>query len=213
MREDKITVTIDDIAPKGNCGAYPLSVLEAVVNEAEFLYRSKRFPLKFSDEKIELTGSGIYLTGKTAEVHLDGSTECFVLVGTLGERVDRLINKLSLKSMSEAYTADLTANTLIEKYLDALCLDLEKNLENGEKTSNRFSAGYGDLPLNLQPKILSVLESEKVGVTVSEELLMHPLKTVTAFVGVGVDAKKVPYTCADCSRYYDCDKRLCYDKL
>ena len=53
------------------------------------------------------------------------------------------------------------------------------------KASSRFSAGYGDLPLELQEKIFEILKPEKqMGVFLSESFIMSPSKSVTAFVGL-----------------------------
>lgn len=49
----------------------------------------------------------------------------------------------------------------------------------------RFSPGYGDLPLSLQPEILRLLDLEKrLGLTVTAEHILIPRKSVTAIVGL-----------------------------
>lgn len=49
----------------------------------------------------------------------------------------------------------------------------------------RFSAGYGDLPLEVQKDIFRVLDCpRKIGLTLNDSLLMSPTKSVTAIVGI-----------------------------
>ncbi len=49
----------------------------------------------------------------------------------------------------------------------------------------RFSPGYGDLPLALQPDLLHFLNAQRwVGITVGKTLLMSPMKSVTAIMGI-----------------------------
>ena len=70
----------------------------------------------------------------------------------------------------------------IEALCDAFCKDL--SMEYGALTP-RFSPGYGDLPLDIQRSVFRFLEPEiKIGLTLSESLIMCPSKSVTAFVGI-----------------------------
>ena len=51
--------------------------------------------------------------------------------------------------------------------------------------TDRFSPGYGDLPLALQRDICTVLDaSRRLGVQVTDSFLMNPSKSVTAVVGL-----------------------------
>jgi cobalamin-dependent methionine synthase I len=55
----------------------------------------------------------------------------------------------------------------------------------GSSLTQRFSAGYGDLPLELQRDIFGALDCQrKIGVTLNESLLMSPSKSVSAIVGI-----------------------------
>ena len=60
----------------------------------------------------------------------------------------------------------------------------EKNSE-GFICHPRFSPGYGDLSLDTQKKLLSALDSQrKIGITLTESLLMLPTKSVSAIIGL-----------------------------
>ena len=55
----------------------------------------------------------------------------------------------------------------------------------GLPLSARFSAGYGDVPLELQRDIFALLDCpRRIGLTLNESLLMSPSKSVTAIVGI-----------------------------
>ena len=61
-----------------------------------------------------------------------------------------------------------------------LCRDFGKEIP----LRPRFSPGYGDLPLAMQREIFAALPLEKaLGLTLGENLLMTPTKTVTAIAG------------------------------
>ena len=54
-----------------------------------------------------------------------------------------------------------------------------------KKVRPRFSPGYGDLPLTLQPEICAALDVQRrLGIHVTESLLMIPSKSVTAVIGL-----------------------------
>jgi 5-methyltetrahydrofolate--homocysteine methyltransferase len=55
----------------------------------------------------------------------------------------------------------------------------------GESLRPRFSAGYGDLPLEYQKKIFDLLDPHtQIGLTLNDSYLMSPSKSVTALIGV-----------------------------
>jgi len=63
--------------------------------------------------------------------------------------------------------------------------EIRQELASGEGLVSRFSPGYGDLPLDYQRTLLSVLDtSRKIGVSLTDSLLMVPSKSVSAIVGV-----------------------------
>ena len=51
--------------------------------------------------------------------------------------------------------------------------------------TDRFSPGYGDLPLDIQPAVCAALDAgRRVGIHVSDSFLMNPMKSVTAVIGI-----------------------------
>lgn len=107
------------------------------------------------------------------------SDECFIMVCTLGYGADKLINKESHISVSDAFFIDAVADALIE----ALCDFAEGELCEGLFTAPRFSPGYADLPLSVGKSIVSRLGAEtRLGIKFSEGGMMIPGKSVSAIV-------------------------------
>ncbi len=107
----------------------------------------------------------------------------YIFAVTLGIGVDRLISRYSRTSPARAVCIQAIGAERIE----AACDGLEKIFsKNGKRAlCPRFSAGYGDLPLELQRQIFSLLDCErKIGITLNESLLISPSKSVTAIVGI-----------------------------
>ena len=114
--------------------------------------------------------------------NLEGCKSIVLFAATLGVGIDRLIARYSAVSPAKALIFDAMGAERIEALCDEFCRDIEA--EKGS-VRPRFSAGYGDLPLELQKNIFEVLDApRKIGLSLSESLVMSPSKSVTAIVGV-----------------------------
>lgn len=137
----------------------------------------------FSDDGVRLDG-GIRLFGELAKNSLANCNKVLILIATLTLEADKLIATAGSTISKAVYNATLSA--AIEDYVDKVNDDLSNTYQkNGEYLTKRFSPGYGDLPLQLQKELISVTCAEKLlGITVSENMLLTPIKTVTAIIGV-----------------------------
>ena len=69
-----------------------------------------------------------------------------------------------------------------------------------EKHCLRFSAGYGDFSLEHQRDFVRCLDvTRKLGITLSDSLLMTPTKSVTAVIGLGGNARTCGNKCMSCN--------------
>ena len=126
---------------------------------------------------------------------LDSSQTVILMAATVGVAIDRLIAKYGRISPSRALMIQAIGSERIEALCDAFCRDSGCN--------TRFSPGYGDLPLSVQKDIFRILDCEKkIGMYLSENLIMTPSKSVTAFAKMGIAHNK----CTDCTKI-DCEYR------
>ena len=118
--------------------------------------------------------------------HLDGCCEIILLAATVGIDFDRFIAKQGKISPTKALLLDGLGTERIEALCDLFCREeAERRAEAGEALTSRFSAGYGDLSLELQKSIFAALDCEKnIGLTLGDSLLMSPQKSVTAIIGI-----------------------------
>lgn len=101
-----------------------------------------------------------------------------IFAATIGIYPDRLIGKYSALSPARA----LMFQAIGAERIEALCDRVSSEYENSRP---RFSPGYGDLPLEFQREIFSLLNCPKnIGLTLNESLLMSPTKSVTAIIGL-----------------------------
>lgn len=112
---------------------------------------------------------------------LKNCDKAFIFAVTLGHGVDRLLKKLSVTSVYEHYVVDALASSYAEK-----ACDVAQNIIKGDRAChNRFSPGYGDIPLEIQPKVLELLGTGKyINIAIGKNLLMSPTKSITAIMGI-----------------------------
>lgn len=156
------------------------SCRKALLGEIRAKYSACRCRVSYPEEnKIDL-GFGAF---ESADLYknLSCCTEVFVMALTLGVGVDRLINKYSLTSVSKCFIADALASA----YAESLCDYVAKELRGSLCCRPRFSAGYGDLSLDIQPYLLELVDAKRLlNITLSEGLLMTPKKSITAIMGI-----------------------------
>lgn len=122
---------------------------------------------------------GVYKTeSKSLKKFLGESKKAYIFAATIGIGADMLISRYSTLSPSKAVILDGCATAAIECFCDYLCGEVFK-----VPCQERFSPGYGDLPLSMQPKILNLLSTHlNIGLTMTDSMLLTPTKSVTAIV-------------------------------
>ena len=147
-----------------------------------YVYRV--YPLERAGEEFRLSGSGVALTGRTARLMLSGCGQAALLCCTLGAGFEALLRARQVRDMARAVILDAAGSALVEAGCDAAQEELARRME-GLFLPDRFSPGYGDLPLSLQPAVCAALDAgRRLGVQVTESLLLNPAKTVTAVIGL-----------------------------
>lgn len=122
---------------------------------------------------------------KSLSRHLSRCREVYYLVATLGAAFDAHLRRASVAGASDAFIAQAVGAAAIEKYLDACEEEIRAELAPGESLTSRFSPGYGDFPLDAHRELIGAVDaSRRLGVMLTETLLLVPSKSVTAVVGV-----------------------------
>lgn len=106
-------------------------------------------------------------------------SKALLIAVTLGDGADRLLARMALTSTAEHFITDACASAMAEALFKKAVADLL-----GKDHCPPFSPGYGNLSLGVQKDVLSRLNGSSLGVTLDDSLLMHPLKSITAIVGI-----------------------------
>ena len=165
----------------------------------------RRFPL---DEEGSPVGTDLCLEGESVRQLLRGCTAVIFLAATLGAEAENLVRRAQITDMSDAVILDACGNAAIENVCDNLCDDLA-SAEAPLYLTDRFSPGYGDLPLSRQPDFCRLLDAQRrIGVTLTDSGLMLPQKSVTALAGVTPEPPRRRFRgCAYCEMFADCSYR------
>lgn len=121
-----------------------------------------------------------------ARTRLDGAERAVIFAASLGIGLDRLVARYAGGETSKALLLQALGAERIESLCDEFCKTLAAEYAaQGFSVGKRFSAGYGDFPLESQRKFFTLLDcGRKIGLTLNESLLMSPSKSVTAAVGI-----------------------------
>lgn len=136
-----------------------------------------------------LSFANINTQSDTLKTAFNGCGGVLVFGATVGAEMDRLILKYSHLEPSKALIMQALGAERIESLCDAFCRETAQELTRQGKTLlPRVSPGYGDIPLTMQKELFALLDCpRKIGLTLSEQLIMSPSKSVTALAGIKYD--------------------------
>lgn len=114
-------------------------------------------------------------------VNLKRCKEAYVMAITLGEDVDRTIEKYVRILGDKAAMCDAVASAYAEAFMAYMSAFISRNIP----VTQRYSPGYGDFLPEYQKDILAGLDAdEKIGVFPSGENGLTPSKSLVAIMGI-----------------------------
>lgn len=168
----------------------------------------KIFDIGFSENGVEIMDTPLIFNGNDIREHLEGCQRCVLMCATLSSDVDKLIRTYEAEGMEKAFIADALASAAVEQ----VCNEAETLIQSAVGNYSftwRFSPGYGDFPLEIQKDFVRITEADrKIGLTVTESLILIPRKSVTAVIGIS--EKEIPKKrrgCISCNMKDRCEFR------
>ncbi len=141
--------------------------------------------------------------------HLAEAEEVAVMAVTIGSAVEQAINTaFSAGEYSHALLLDAAATTATEACADHLNrIVTAEARRRGLFTAFRFSPGYGDWDITVQPDIVRLSEGDSIGITVTESSMLLPRKSVTAVIPLRAQKPEaLAHGCSACT-YQKCPSR------
>lgn len=135
---------------------------------------------------IVLDGCALTLPGASIARHLEGAVSCAVMAVTVGMDAERELKRLSTVDPVLGVIFDAAGTVAVEETAAACQKSVASAAaERGLHANARFSPGYGDLPLAVQPMLLASVDAQRrLGIALTNSLLMVPTKSITAVMGV-----------------------------
>ena len=171
-------------------------------------YAYRVFSTVHEERGVLLREAGILLTGRSAARMLAQCDQAVLLICTLGAGFETMLRAEQARDMARAVMLDACGSAWVESGCNAAEEELAARFP-GRYLTDRFSPGYGDLPLALQPAICAALDAgRRVGVQVTDSFLMNPSKSVTAVIGLSDRPQQARIRgCAYCSMREPCTLR------
>jgi len=126
------------------------------------------------------------LRGGDVMRHLEGCPQAVLLAVTLGPGVDAQIRRAGVGDIAAGVASDALGSALAEQASDAAEAELRQwAAQQGKYLTGRFSPGYGDWDISVQPLVANALDTvRRAGLCVTDTNLMTPRKSVTAILGL-----------------------------
>ena len=146
-----------------------------------------RIPLERVNPSLIVLGTGADIRSEKLARFLNGCKEALFVGSTAGSEVmDAIRRDAEGGDMTRGVVIDAVASEMTDAALDWIMGFFNRMLarENACLTRGRFSAGYGDFLLENQKMMYDMLELNRIGVTINENFILIPEKSVTAVVGI-----------------------------
>ncbi len=175
-RRPRLVAITDEALERGR------SLVEPLVLTHKFAVKSIRH------NRITIEGGG-HFTGPLITEHLGGAESIVVMLCTIGDKLGWEATAESASNLSLGFALDAVGSAAVHALSAAACNAIERQAAAaGLQTSLPLSPGMKGWGVDPgQHKIFSLIDPAEVGVTVMPTLEMHPLKSVTAVIGVGAE--------------------------
>lgn len=138
------------------------------------------------DSSVRIEGTSLTFRGSSIFKRLEQAKRCALFAVTLGVRSEQELVRLNATDATEALIFDAACSSLVECAAGIVQAEIDEEAHRlGLHTDGRYSPGYGDFSLDVQPAFLACLGApHRLGLTVTANNLLIPTKSITAVVGM-----------------------------
>ncbi len=179
-----------------------------VLNIAECKYIFKCFDINKKAQVINIASTEVDLKGNAIRKLLCDCDKIYVMCVTIGLKIEKLIRQKMLYAPDEAVIIDSCGSVAAESLAEFTQSLIAKECnDKGLFLTRRFSPGYADLPIDTQHDLITLMDSyKKIGLTLTDSMMMTPCKSVTAIIGVSKTKQDTTLNkCKTCENRHNCD--------
>jgi len=142
----------------------------------------------------------VFNTHAIVTKRLDKSEFCAVFACTAGDEITRMASAYNKKGQAVyAYIIDSLGSIVVERAMDVIYQRLKSLMnERGLNLTNRYNPGYCDWDIREQKKLFGLLPVGFCGISLTDSMLMQPIKSVSGIIGIGKEVTYDQYTCNYC---------------
>jgi hypothetical protein len=199
---------IDDYIgfPSGEAPEPFPKIISEILSESENLVKPEGGYALFKninvnhENKTTIIGDVELNTKSIVTRHMDKSGFIAVFACTAGSGISKLASEYNKKGNTvHAYIADSIGSIAVEHAMNKIQEQLKLLMdEQGLKITNRYSPGYCGWELKEQSKLFALLPEKFCGISLSDSMLMKPIKSVSGIIGIGEHVIYDQYTCNYC---------------
>lgn len=141
---------------------------------------------KNSGEEVFFSNRLVFKSKNIAHL-LKDCQQALLLGATCGQGlIDKIKNYTANNNLTAGVVYDAAASEMVDAALDwvSAYYNIELRREGKHLANKRFSAGFGDFPLDNQKKIYDILQLNQIGIKINKRFILEPEKSVTAVVGI-----------------------------
>jgi len=136
-------------------------------------------------DRVEVVGQFSIKSSKVFD-WMAGCDGLYITAVTLGSELDRTVAEMMA-------SAEVTLGYLVNAYgaeaAEAAMVEMNRMISNeanekGLATTKRYSPGYGDWDISDQKEVLKAVDADQIGISLTDNFLMIPEKSVSAIIGV-----------------------------
>lgn len=156
-----------------------------------------------------LSGGVKLATGETIASLMNGVSQVAIFVATAGTDFEAYQHRIKERDdIIQTFIADTIGSAIAERAGDRAERHLEQVIGPALQHTHRFSPGYCGWRLAEQSHIFSLLDPDPCGITLSDVSLMTPIKSISGFIGIGLEVNRKQYGCQFCELEHCYKKRL-----
>lgn len=147
----------------------------------------------------------------------ESAVAVYIIFCTMGNRLDKAIQKEHTRNeVAQAFILDAVGSIGVVKLSRFIEFLVQKETaDQGLRCSAPIMPGTRGIDLMLNRIIFDMVDTGRIGITLTKQFIMKPAKTLSMMIGVGpqVDAGSVAHHCDGCERTPACTMKYVWDLM
>lgn len=169
------------------------------------------YPYEAGTHLLTTNNNSLELSSSSIIKHLNNSSYVIILAATIGHAIENIIEQyFKTGDYTTGFLIDAAATAAVEQLADNLSIVLQNQFnKSGYHLTSRFSPGYGNWQLDVQPELLASINASVIGIDCTESYMLKPRKSITAVIGLEKQTNITKTACINNNSCQHCQQRNC----